>query len=64
MEWLTNEILFYGGIIIVIVSLLTAIMLFFIFKIKGIRLGAELDSEYGEEKNAKGGYKRETSCQK
>lgn len=50
MGWLTNEVLFYGGLGITGGSLLLAIISFCIFKIKSVRLNAQLDSEYGNKK--------------
>lgn len=48
MLWLTNEVLFYGGLGITGFSLLLAIIYFCISKIKSVRLNAQLDSEYGK----------------
>lgn len=48
MDWLTNEILFYGGLILICSSLLLAIIYFCISKIKSVKLNAQLDAEYGE----------------
>lgn len=48
MDWLTNEVLFYGGLGITGVSLLLAIIYFCISKIKSVRLNAQLESEYGK----------------
>lgn len=48
MDWMTNETIFYGGIIIASCSLLAALVFFFIFKIKKINLDAQLDAEYGK----------------
>lgn len=50
MDWLTNEVLFYGGLGITGSTLLLAIILFCVFKVKSVRLNAQLDSEYGEKK--------------
>lgn len=48
MEWLTNEILFYGGIVAAVGSVVTAIIYFSISQIKKIRLNIQLDAEYGK----------------
>lgn len=48
MNWLTNEVLFYGGIVIAAGSLAAALFYFFITQIKKVRLEAKLDMEYGE----------------
>lgn len=53
MDWLTNESLFYSGMIVTICSLLIAIVLFCVSKIKSIKLKTQLEIEYGEEKNVK-----------
>lgn len=50
MDWLTNEVLFYGGIIITGYSILSAIIFLCVSKIKAVRLNAQLDAEYGERK--------------
>lgn len=50
MDWLTNEVLFYGGITIIGCSLLSAIIFLCASKIKAVRLNAQLDAEYGERK--------------
>lgn len=47
MEWLTNEVLFYGGLVITGGSVLSAIIYFFISRIKSVNLNAQLDAEYG-----------------
>lgn len=47
---LTDEALFYGGIIITGCSLLLAIIFLCVSKIKKIRLDAQLDAEYGKRK--------------
>jgi len=48
MDWLTDEILFYGGIAIAAISLIAAIFYFSLSQIRRIRLNARLDAEYGE----------------
>ena len=52
MEWLSNELLFYGGIAICGVDILLAIIFFCVSKIKAVKLGARLEAEYGK-KNGK-----------
>lgn len=51
MNWLSNEILFYGGIIVSACSLMAAIVVFFISKIKLAHLNSRLDEEYGKMSN-------------
>lgn len=48
MEWLTNEMLFYGGIIITIISLIIFIIYLCISQIIKIQLNTKMDMEYGE----------------
>lgn len=48
MGWITNEMLFYGGLVLTGSSVLLAIIFFCISKIKSIKLNAQLDKEYGE----------------
>lgn len=48
MEWITNEMLFYGGILLAGISALLAIIFFCISKVKSAKLNAQLDKEYGE----------------
>ena len=48
MDWISNEALFYGGIFIVALSLVTAIIYLFVSSIGMIRLKAKFNSEYGE----------------
>lgn len=50
MEWGTGELLFYGGLIVTVVSLLAAILFFCIYKVKSARLRGQLDIEYGGKK--------------
>ena len=47
---LTNEILFYGGIILAGCTLLTGFIYLCISHIQKIRLDAQLDAEYGIKK--------------
>lgn len=51
MDWLTNEMLFYGGIIMCGGTLLFAGIYFFISKIKSIKLRNQLEAEYGSKIN-------------
>lgn len=53
MDWITNETMFYGGIIISSFSLLTALVYFFISKIRKMNLDTRLDAEYGKRVKAK-----------
>ena len=50
MEWITDELLFYGGMAIAACSLLALLLCVCIFQIKKVRLNARLDAEYGEQK--------------
>ena len=47
MNWLTDEFLFYGGLICAGVLLFAGIISFCVIQMKLIRLNAKLDSEYG-----------------
>ncbi len=49
MDWLTNDMIFYGGIIISAIALLVALTSIFVFTIKKINLTARLDTEYGKQ---------------
>lgn len=51
MSWITNEFLFYGGIILTGCSVLAAIVYFTFSKVKSIKLNAQLNMEYGEKEN-------------
>ena len=53
MEWITNEAIFYGGIIIASCSLLVAIVYFFVSKIRKMNLDTRLDAEYGKKVKSK-----------
>lgn len=48
MEWLTNEVLFYGGIVIVAVSAVVGLVHLVASKFKAFRLKTQLIAEYGE----------------
>lgn len=50
MTWLTNELLFYGGIAVAVFSIAVLIIGLCILKMKRIRLNAQMDKEYGEQK--------------
>lgn len=49
MDWLTNDIIFYGGIIISAIALLFALIFIFVFTFKKMNLSARLDTEYGKQ---------------
>lgn len=53
MDCITNEAIFYGGIIIAACSLLAALIYFFISKIRKMNLDARLDAEYGKKVKVK-----------
>lgn len=48
---MSDEILFYIGIAVVICSILIGIIFFLISKVKKVRLNTQLNEEYGEEAN-------------
>lgn len=48
MNELTNEMLFYGGIVVAATSLVMALLYFCFTQIKKLRLDARLNTEYGE----------------
>ena len=48
MDFLSNETIFYGGIVITAIYILSAVIYFSVSKIKSIKLNAKLDAEYGE----------------
>lgn len=50
MEWISDELLFYGGMAAAGCSLLAMILYLCISQIKKVRLSARLDAEYGERK--------------
>ncbi len=53
MEWLTNEALFYGGIIVAGCSVAVSVIYFSIAYVRWMRLSIKLDEEYGKKKSAK-----------
>lgn len=48
MEWSTGELMFYGGIGVMIVSVLAGILLFRIARITSSKLNTRLNMEYGK----------------
>lgn len=48
MSWLTNEMMLYGGLGVMACAFLAAVAYFCASRIKAVRLGAQLDAEYGE----------------
>lgn len=48
MEWLTNEVLFYGGLAIAVVSAIVGLAHLVVSKFKAFRLKTQLIAEYGE----------------
>lgn len=48
MNWLTDEALFYGGMIIFVCSLVSGIVYYFLGRLKRKRLNMQLDEEYGK----------------
>lgn len=53
MNWLSNEVLFYGGIIIVAICILALIICLFIFQLKMSKVNLQLHVEYGEKQTEK-----------
>lgn len=51
-----NELLFYGGISVVVLTLVSAVVFFVLFYVNKIKLNAKFDKEYGEK--SKVGKKR------
>ncbi len=54
VDWLTDEVLFYGGLILTGTSLAAAAVFFIISHIQWVHLSSQLDAEYGERKEKKG----------
>lgn len=48
MGWLTNELLFYGGIIVAGGSVAAAAIYFILAYVRWTRLSIKLDEEYGK----------------
>ena len=48
MEWLTDEVLFYGGLAVAISSLVMAVLFAVALRMNMTRLNALFDREYGE----------------
>ena len=48
MSWLTDEILFYGGIIGMEGAIMLTILYFLISQIRRVKLNVKLDVEYGK----------------
>lgn len=48
MGWLTDEILFYGGLIMGGIVLIVLIIYLFVSRVRLAKLNARLDAEYGE----------------
>lgn len=53
MEWLTNEVLFYGGMIVAGGSAAAALIYFILAYVRWIRLSIKLDEEYGKRNREK-----------
>lgn len=58
MEWLTDEVLFYGGLVTAGVSLIMLILSVLIGRIRKLRLNMKLDAEYGPEEKGSGSRKK------
>lgn len=48
MSWLTNEILFYGGMLVAVGSLIIIFLYFCVSHVKKLHLDIRLHTEYGE----------------
>lgn len=48
MECLTNEVLFYGGLIVAAISVVMGLVHLVVSKFKAFRLKTQLIAEYGE----------------
>ncbi|MXP74413.1 hypothetical protein GN277_02945 [Lachnospiraceae bacterium WCA-9-b2] len=48
MSWLTNEVLFYGGIVIAACSVIAGAIYFTVSHIKWIHMNVQMDEEYGK----------------
>lgn len=48
MNLLSNEMMFYGGLGVVVIAILAAVIFTFVYKIKKIRLMSQLEREYGK----------------
>lgn len=49
MDWITNEALFYGGIITAASALVIGVIYFISLHIRRLRLDIQLDEEYGKD---------------
>lgn len=47
MDLISNELIFYSGLIITGITVIAAVIFFFVSRISGRRLKAKLDEEYG-----------------
>lgn len=55
MEWLTNEVLLYGGIGIVVCTVVMAIIYSSVLRIQWIRMNVQMDEEYGKTESNRSG---------
>lgn len=55
MEWLTNEVLLYGGIGTAICTAVTALIYSVVLRIQWIRMNAQMDEEYGKKESNRSG---------
>lgn len=53
MDWLTDEVLFYGGMIVSLCSIALGIVYFILSHIRKVHLNKQLDEEYGINKREK-----------
>lgn len=50
MEWLTDELLFYGGMAAAVSTAIISLLYFCVWKVRKAHLDARLDEEYGKRK--------------
>ncbi len=48
MEWITNEILLYGGLCMAVVAAIALVICFVTYKFKKVKLFNQLNKEYGD----------------
>lgn len=51
MDFLTNEMLFYGGMIVAAGAAVLGVVVFCVFQVQKVRLNVRLDQEYGEKES-------------
>lgn len=48
MEWITNEMIFYGGLCLAALSVVALVIYFVSYKFRKMKLTNQLTKEYGE----------------